>query len=754
MNILQPARTIEQVNEMVDTPDRLFLSILNEPQRQAVETHEGPLLVLAGAGTGKTRVLTTRVAHILLQGKAVPAQILSVTFTNKASFEMRERVNSLIGGASEGLWLGTFHSLCVRILRRHAELVGRHASFTILDMDDQLRLIKQIIKAEGIDEKRLPPRMALYFIGRWKDRALLPEKITAAESTNIQIEGFQDDPVVRIYEIYQQRLKILNAVDFGDLILLTLQLFTQYPEILNLYQKQFKYILVDEYQDTNVAQYLWLRLLAQGANNVCCVGDDDQSIYGWRGAEVTNILRFEKDFPGAKVIRLEENYRSTPHILGAASGLIAKNKGRLGKTLWTQKDVGEKIRIKNVWDGDEEARFVGEEIESLQRKGEALSSMAILVRAAYQTREFEDRFLTLGIPYRVIGGLRFYERQEIRDALAYLRVIHQPNDSLAFERILNTPRRGIGNSTLQILHQYARSAEIPLLQAARILSETDEIRGKARSAIQALLRDIDRWQRTGQDHTPEDLAKIVLDESGYTLMWQQDKSPEAPGRLENLKEFVEALRAYESLASFLEHVSLVMENAQAADGSQDMVTLMTLHSAKGLEFDTVFLIGWEEGVFPNQRSIEEGHLEEERRLAYVGITRAKKRAIISHAVNRRVHGSWQSGIPSRFIDEIPPEHVHQENHVKVFQFHQGFGNYKKNYGSSDSYAGFKNKTDEGLTPVRYQSKEGFKAGDRVFHMKFGYGKVSAISGDKLEIRFDHSGVKNVVASFVKKADEL
>lgn len=734
------------------TPDNDpdYLAPLNEPQRNAVRTTEGPVLVLAGAGTGKTKVLTTRIAHILSQGKALPAQILSVTFTNKAAHEMRKRVLSMIGSGGEGVWSGTFHSLCVRMLRRHAELIDRQQNFTILDTDDQLRLIKQILKAENMDDKALPPRHILGVIGRWKDRAFLPEKVPSSERSSYYDEGSKEDPVLKVYRLYQERLRLLNAMDFGDLLLLTLELFKRSPDVLELYQKQFKYILVDEYQDTNVAQYLWLRLLAQKRKNICCVGDDDQSIYSWRGAEVSNILRFDKDFPGALVVRLEENYRSTPHILGAASGLITQNKKRLGKTLWTQKEGGDPLLIKHVYNGEEEARFVGDEIEACQRGGLSLSNIAILVRASFQTREFEDRFISLGIPYRVVGGPRFYERLEIRDAMAYLRMVQQPSDSLAFERIVNTPRRGIGAASLQTLNQYARLEGIPLFQAARILIETDELRGKAKTGLQSLINDILHWQSLLGTTEPNDLARMILDESGYTLMWQQDKSPEAGGRLENLKELVDALKEFESIAQFLEHVSLVMENTRNADSSSELVTLMTLHSAKGLEFDTVFLAGWEEGIFPHQKSIDEGNLEEERRLAYVGITRAKSKAVILCAMNRLVHGTWQNCIPSRFIDEIPVEHVSRENSTQVFKFNPHAGR--------EPYLGFSNKKGgnvASLKPRTYQKASGsFEMGDRVFHVKFGYGKIIGLSGDKLEIHFDHSGIKNVVSSFVKNAKDV
>ncbi len=726
------------------TMEEVHLNDLNEAQRIAVETIEGPVLVLAGAGTGKTRVLTTRVAHILLNRHAWPSQVLAVTFTNKAAQEMKERISRLIGHSAEGLWLGTFHSLCVRILRQHAELVGFKPSFTILDTDDQLRLIKQLLKAEELDDKRYPPRQVLGVIGRWKDRGLLPEKVTASQMGRPGHVG--DESTLKIYKDYQQRLQILNAMDFGDLLLLTVTLFSTHPTILKSYQDQFKYILVDEYQDTNIVQYLWLRLLAMGnQNNLCCVGDDDQSIYGWRGAEIGNILKFEQDFPGAKIIRLEENYRSTPQILGAASTLISHNSSRLGKTLRTQRNGGEQVQVRGVWDGEEEARFIGEEIESLHRKEENLSSMAILVRASFQMREFEDRLITLGVPYRVIGGPRFYERQEIRDALAYLRVIVQPNDSLAFERIINTPRRGIGNSTLQTLHAYARINLIPLTEATRILLETDELRGQSKTALRALLLDFDRWRSMMGKVPPKELTGIILDESGYTAMWLEDKSPDAPGRLENLKEFAAAVGEFESITLFLEHVSLIMENSVSAQG--DMVSLMTLHAAKGLEFNSVFLAGWEEGLFPNPRALTEAGesgLEEERRLAYVGLTRAKKRAIITFAVNRRLPGEWQSSMPSRFIEELAREHIEITNQPGIFG--RTRGNWEETVTLQEP-----RYTSSLYDQQISQSKLSlFSLGDRVFHIKFGYGYVTEISGDKLDVHFEHTGLKKVMASFVTR----
>lgn len=719
-----------------------YLSMLNPPQREAAETIEGPLLVLAGAGTGKTRVLTSRMAHILFQRRAMPHQILAVTFTNKAAYEMKERVSKMMGSVIEGLWLGTFHSLCVKMLRRHAERIDLKTNFTILDVDDQLRLIKQLLKAENIDEKRWPARLVLGQINLWKDRGLTPDKVPQSANTD---QGGMVNPASTLYGQYQERLKVLNAVDFGDLLLHTLTLFKLCPDVLEAYQKQFQFILVDEYQDTNVAQYLWLRLLAMGHQNICCVGDDDQSIYGWRGAEIANILKFEQDFPTAKVIRLEQNYRSTNHILGAASGLIAHNKGRLGKTLWTTMDGGEKIVIQGVWDGPEEARSVGDEIENLQRRKVLLKTIAILVRASHQTREFEERLMTLGIPFRVIGGPRFYERMEIRDALAYLRLVFEPNDSLAFERVINTPKRGLGSAALQTLHHLSRNQHISLFLASHKLIETEELRGSARKALKDFLSDIERWRLSLDSMRPADMARMVLDESGYTAHWMNDKSPEAPGRLENLKELVLALENFESLGAFLDHVSLVMENT--GETQVDSVSIMTLHSAKGLEFNHVFLVGWEEGLFPSQRTLEETGtkgLEEERRLAYVGITRAKESLYIFYASNRRIHGSWQSSIPSRFITELPSQHCEHRNH----------NNFKASAAYLSESKAVRYQTESRvITPMGLTVSSnhlGLEVGDRVFHIKFGYGRIQDIQDDKLQINFDHTGLKKVLASFVEK----
>ncbi|MBL28779.1 MAG: DNA helicase II [Rhodospirillaceae bacterium] len=738
-----------------------YLDGLNPAQRQAVEATDGPVLVLAGAGTGKTRVLTTRLAHILDSGLAYPGEILAVTFTNKAAREMRERIGRLLGRSVEGMWLGTFHAIATRILRRHAELAGLKSNFTIIDTDDQIRLLKQVMAAHQVDEKKWPARVLIGIIQRWKDRALTPDKVAEAEGAD-----FAHGRAVALYREYQQRLETLNAADFGDLLLHCLTLFTNHADVLADYQRRFRYILVDEYQDTNVAQYLWLRLLARQHRNICCVGDDDQSIYAWRGAEVGNILRFEEDFPGARVVRLERNYRSTGHILGAASGLIAHNRGRLGKTLWTEDDGGEKVVVRGVWDGEEEARIVADEIEALQRREHPLSQMAVLVRASFQTRAFEERFITIGLPYRVIGGLRFYERLEIRDAIAYLRVIAQPDDDLAFERIVNRPKRGIGDSSLQILNRAARAAGLSMTATAEELLTTDELRGRARTGLETLITHFARWRTMAATVTPAELARTVLDESGYTAMWQADKSVEAPGRLENLKELVNALEEFESLEGFLDHVGLVMDNNDAADG--DMVNIMTLHGAKGLEFDTVFLPGWEEQLFPHQRALDESGqkgLEEERRLAYVGITRARRKAFVLHAASRQVYNQWNSQAPSRFLDELPGEHVERRSDLMGsgmrdqpmnFDFdasRPSFGRRASNYGRYVDARRQQTTLDMEPVSVTYaEHEEGtFAVGGRVFHQKFGYGRIRAVDGNKLDIAFEKAGNKKVMDSFVQPA---
>jgi DNA helicase II / ATP-dependent DNA helicase PcrA len=837
-----------------------YLTGLNPEQREAVETLDGPVLVLAGAGTGKTRVLTTRIAHILSQGRARPHEILSVTFTNKAAREMKLRLGQMLGQAVEGMpWLGTFHSIGGRILRIHAELVQLKSNFTVLDVDDQVRLLKQLLQAENIDDKRWPARMLAGLIDGWKNRGLTPAQVPSGEAA-----VFGNGKGGKLYASYQERLKILNAADFGDLLLENIRLFRENPDVLRQYQNRFKFILVDEYQDTNVAQYLWLRLLSQapskpgvalstiipghidsavipgsaeGTNpesrdeedsdrdsgsaptahpgmtvaqsnalpkNICCVGDDDQSIYGWRGAEVDNILRFEHDFPGAKVIRLERNYRSTGHILAAASHLIAHNEGRLGKTLRTEDVDGEKVTVTGSWDSEEEARAIGEEIEELQRAGDNLNEVAILVRASFQMREFEDRFVTLGLPYRVIGGPRFYERAEIRDALAYLRVINSPADDLAFERIVNVPKRGLGDATVQMLHDHARKRRIPLFEAARAVVETDELKPKARGSLRDLILHFDRWRAQREVTAHTELAEIVLDESGYTEMWQKDRSADAAGRLENLKELVRSMEEFENLQGFLEHISLVMDRDGGPE--EEAVSLMTLHSAKGLEFDNVFLPGWEEGLFPSQRTLDEqgrAGLEEERRLAHVGLTRARRRAKLYFATNRRIHGTWSTTIPSRFLDELPSANVEiteskggsgwggssgygpsRFDNVESFgssyttpgwqraqanrarsqgggrngQARGGFEESQSHFSSrGEAPGGFaRNKRAamviEGeLVAKSTGTASEFSLDDRVFHQKFGYGNVVKVDGNKLTIAFEKAGEKKVVDSFVERA---
>jgi DNA helicase-2/ATP-dependent DNA helicase PcrA len=775
-----------------------YLEGLNPAQRAAVEQLDGPVLMLAGAGTGKTKALTSRIVHLMGTGRARPNEVLAVTFTNKAAREMKNRVGSMLGQQVEGMpWLGTFHAICVKLLRRHAELVGLKSNFTILDTDDQIRLLKQLIRAEEIDDKRWPARMLAGLIDGWKNRALTPDKVPTADAAAYNHRG------PAIYAQYQARLKELNATDFGDLLLHMVTIFQDHPDVLAQYQRYFKFILVDEYQDTNVAQYMWLRLLAQGHQNICCVGDADQSIYGWRGAEVGNILRFEADFPGCHVVKLEQNYRSTPHILAAASGVIEGNAGRLGKTLWTDRDEGEKLRLIGHWDGEEEARWIGDEVEAMQRGTRGLDpigldNMAILVRASHQMRAFEDRFLTIGLPYRVIGGPRFYERLEIRDAMAYFRVVTSPDDDLAFERIVNTPKRGLGDKAQQNIQRTAREHGVNLVEGARILLAHDGIGGKGAAQLRMLIDGIDRWNAMtrgplrstqvnddvieGEVETLEyappetshiELAQIILDESGYTGHWQNDKTPEAPGRLENLKELVKALEQFENLQGFLEHVSLIMDNEQEGDGEK--VSIMTLHAAKGLEFPAVFLPGWEDGLFPSQRSMDESGvkgLEEERRLAYVGITRAEAICTVSFAANRRVFGQWQSSLPSRFIDELPEDHV--EVLTPPGLYGGGFGvaapqsNLHEAAAEANVYnspgwrrlqartgqRGVSQPSETRNVTIDMTAVSSFEMGERVFHDKFGYGAIIGIEGDKLEVAFEKAGTKKVVSRFLTGCDDV
>jgi len=754
-----------------------YLDDLNPAQRAAVEALDGPVLMLAGAGTGKTKALTARIVHLLRMSRARPNEILAVTFTNKAAREMKLRVGRMLGEVAEGMpWMGTFHSVSVKLLRRHAELVGLKSSFTILDTDDQLRLLKQLIVAANIDEKRWPARMLAGIIDGWKNRALTPDRVPSSEASAYNNRGSE------LYEQYQERLRTLNATDFGDLLLHCVVIFQKHPDVLAQYQRWFKYILVDEYQDTNVAQYLWLRLLAQAHRNICCVGDDDQSIYGWRGAEVGNILRFEKDFPGAVVVRLEQNYRSTPHILAAASAVIAVNAGRLGKTLWTQETEGHKVRLINHWDAEEEARWIGDEVEAVQRGRDpgpkSLNQMAILVRASHQMRAFEDRFLTIGLPYRVIGGPRFYERLEVRDAMAYFRLAVSPSDDLAFERVINTPKRGLGDKAQADIQRAARGAGVGLLDGARELLARGAIGGKGAGQLRSFVDGVDRWHiaTLAADYDHVRLAEQILDESGYTTMWQNGKTPEAAGRLENLKELVKALEQFDNLQGFLEHVSLIMEND--TEESVEKVSIMTLHAAKGLEFPVVFLPGWEDGLFPSQRSMDESGLkglEEERRLAYVGITRAEELCTISFSSNRRVYGQTQSQLPSRFIDELPAAHVEVLTPPGLYggaygaAAGLGFGSAIEDRAvKADAYnsPGWRRMQDRSTTRPMAKPREarnvvidatalsGYGTGDRVFHQKFGYGAVVAIEGDKLDIDFDHAGLKKIVARWVVPAHQV
>jgi DNA helicase-2/ATP-dependent DNA helicase PcrA len=737
-------QNVESKEPVVDVP--IYMNDLNQPQKEAVETIDGPVLMLAGAGTGKTRALTTRLAHLLYTNKAFPGEILAVTFTNKAAQEMKERVSSLLGGQTvEGWWLGTFHSLAARMLRSHADIVGLSSNFTIIDPDDQVRLIKQIMELENIDSKKWSPKAVIDQIDRWKDKGKTPSRLDANDAGDAA-----DGKLLLLYKRYQERLKTVNACDFGDLLLhmITILSDPKNSEILADYNRRFRYILVDEYQDTNVAQYMWLRLLSKGSDNICCVGDDDQSIYGWRGAEVGNILRFEKDYPDAKVIRLEQNYRSTANILAAAGGIISYNEGRLDKTLWCDADEGNKVAVRGLWDGDAEARWLGEEVETLHSRGEySLNQIAILVRTSFQMRAFEERFIQLGIPYRVIGGPRFYERKEIRDALAYLRVLSQKADDLALERIINVPSRKIGNVTVQTLYVYARSKGLCLYEAITALCDTDELRPKVKETLLAFIEDFERWRSLIDTVHHAELAGMVLEESGYISMWREDKSPDAPGRVENLKELVSAMEGYDSMQEFLEHVALVLENQDTAES--DCVSIMTLHGAKGLEFDVVFLPGWEEALFPSQRTIDENGirgLEEERRLAYVGLTRARKKAYISYAANRLMYGKWLSAIPSRFIDELPSDNIEviSDNGLSS----GGRSSHWDSSGITPSLGQRRAVTSNERKTVNDHG-DVFAMGIRVAHDKFGCGTVINVDGHKLDIKFDNCGHKRVMDSFVE-----
>ncbi len=702
---------------------------MNPEQRQAVLSEDGPLLILAGAGTGKTRVLTSRIAHKISTTGVYPSQFLAVTFTNKAAKEMKNRIAQMIthqaGDIEKMPWLGTFHSISAKILRRHAESVNLKPDFTILDMDDQNRLLKQLIKDENIDDKRWPPRMLAAIIDNWKNNALHPHQLSAEDQNT-----FANGAGKKLYQKYQTRLKSLNAVDFGDILLESLRLLQENPNILEQYQNRFRHILVDEYQDTNTVQYLWLRLLAQSHRNICCVGDDDQSIYGWRGAQIDNILRFEKDFPGAKTIRLERNYRSTSHILATATSLIKSNQKRLGKKLWTEGNQGDKVLLHSAWDGQQEALHIAESIENKYRKKHKLNEISILVRASFQMREFEDVFITHAIPYKVIGGPKFYDRAEIRDANAYLRLIAQEDDDLAFERICNKPKRSLGNATLQKLHLIARQHNISLSKAARLHTEKKE--------VTKFIKMIDELRNMQTQYSSDKFVEYMLNKTGYMASWLESKLPDAPSKVDNLKELIRSIEGFETLQLYLEHVALVTDNEE--NENKDQVSLMTLHAAKGLEFETVFLPGWEEGLFPHQRSLDEAGIkgvEEERRLAYVGITRAKKYLSISFAGSRRIHGQYKQSLPSRFIDELPEEHIQIVENIVQNQ-------------SKIQMPLYENKKEQKKPTNTKLNSSSFKLKERIFHQKFGYGRILNISGNTLTIKFEKAGTKKLIDRFVEK----
>ena len=660
-----------------------YYNNLNENQKEAVSHLNGPLLIVAGAGSGKTRVLTSRIAHIIKKNKAFPNQILAVTFTNKAAKEMQIRVSKLLKKEATGLpWLGTFHSISAKLLRKHAAAVGLKSNFSIMDQEDQIKLIKNICKAENVDIKKISPKYILAIIDKWKNKGFYPNDVTLKRKDPLE-KNF-----LNIYKIYQQKLIDLNAADFSDLILHTVKIFEKYKDISEMYSKKFKYILVDEYQDTNFIQSEWLKHLAKYNQNICCVGDDDQSIYSWRGAEIKNFLEFDKIYENTKIIRLEKNYRSTQNILNVASKLIENNQNRVGKNLFSNQDEGELISLNCFRNAKDEAIDIGSEIEFLKKKY-SLNEMAILVRAIFQTREFEERFLKVGIPYRIIGGTKFYERAEIKDCVAYLRSVYQPLDDLSFERIINVPKRSIGDTTIKLINEYAKKSYLSLEASSRKLIEENKIKPKTKIGLNSLLNFLEKWRNDLKNKTNHNkLLQIILDESGYSEMLKNKKDLENENRLENIKELLNAMKEFDNLESFLEHVALATSLDQ--DWKGEKVNLMTMHASKGLEFDIVFLPGWEEGLFPHQKSIEEkgeNGLEEERRLAYVGITRAKRLAKISFSMNRYYQGDWMDGMASRFIDELPDEHVKKKNNFteeqeEDFEFNQdiGFENEKSSPG--------------------------------------------------------------------------
>jgi DNA helicase-2/ATP-dependent DNA helicase PcrA len=710
-----------------------YLSGLNENQLEAVSHINGPLLILAGAGTGKTKVLTSKIIHILNNNIAFPSQILAVTFTNKAANEMKQRVDKFLENVTGSMNIGTFHSIAAKILRRHAELLGYTSDFTIINQDDQLRVTKQLIKDYNLDEKSVSPKVLLYYINRFKDRAIIPENVAANEA-----EHFALGKLSKLYTEYQSRLKSFNAMDFGDLLLNNIQLFNNNLDICLYYQNKFKYILVDEYQDTNIAQYLWLRTLSQNNNNICCVGDDDQSIYAWRGAEITNILRFDKDYPNAKVVRLEKNYRSTQHILNLASKLIANNANRHSKNLWTDRTDGDKVKVINYYDDKEEARAIADEIDMLERlKKTTLSEMAILVRAGYQTRNFEESLNFLGVPYKIVGSTKFYDRLEIKDCIAYIRLLVNKNDNLAFERVVNTPKRGVGNSTLMGVLNVAREHNISMFDTIKGMISEKKIKGKAMESLNHFITLIEESNNNLGVGNHAGVVKVLLNKAGYIDMWKNDDKHESRERIDNINELINSLSEYENLQEFLEYISLISDADNVAEDNR--VNIMTIHAAKGLEFDTVFLPGWEESVFPSSKSIEEKKelgLEEERRLAYVAITRAKKNLSISYACYRRIYGDFQASEISRFINELPKDSYQLVNNY----FNSSLVSAQKNVTS------FKDVKKENYKPVKIEK---FSIGTKVSHIKFGRGIILSAEGDIKEIFFEKEGVKKIISEFLK-----
>ena len=739
-----------------------YLQGLNKQQRIAVETLDGPVLVLSGAGTGKTRVLTTRIAHLLVTGKSKPWNIMAVTFTNKAAREMKERVGRIIGPSSEQVLMGTFHSLGARMLRQHCELIGLKSNFTIIDVEDQVKLLKQIINAKNVDDKRWPAKFFLNIISSWKDKGLTPSKIT-----DKHIFQYSNGLIKDIYIEYQERLLKSNCVDFGDLLVHPLELLRMNSDVLSKWQSKITHILIDEYQDTNTAQYLWIRLLCSKHNNICCVGDDDQSIYGWRGAEVKNILNFSNDFENSKVIRLEQNYRSTNKILDVANCLIKNNTNRLGKDLWTENNSDQDVEIFNSYDSSDEARKIGEIIEDKIRDKVHLTEIAVLVRTFSLLRAIEERFISIGLPYRVIGT-KFYDRQEIRDAIAYVRVLCNPLDDLAFERIINTPRRGIGPTTIKKLSEYGRQNDMQLFHSAENIVNSEIFNNRTVEKIAQFINQIKKWKLLKNEKKPMDILDQVLEESTYYEMWENEKSEEAETRINNLKELLEVISEFDTLEGFLQHVSLMTDND--AGNELGEVTLMTLHAAKGSEYQVIFLPGWEDGLFPSFRSLEEGGedgLEEERRLAYVGITRAKKELFLSYASNRRINGIWMSSLPSRFLKELPKDIANkiEANDYSAYSLYDENVSYDytqkfKNQGYGPGWKRMSelkinNVRDKNLSQLPKNSENNFQInkfikGDRVFHVKFGMGNVININDDKLDIKFDNAGHKKIQSNFVKK----